>query len=316
MEPQAPAQGAVEFCYRHPKEQTGVHCTRCGRPICPECMIPAPVGYQCPECVAEARKAFRQGPARRARALSRSSITNITLAILVAVFIVQVASGAGLGLGLTSSRADPLLIHGGMQPASVAVGDYYRLFTAMFLHLSLLHVLFNGWALLIFGRFVEQSLGRVAFAIVFLVGGLCGSVASYMFGSPGVVSAGASGAIVALFGAFIAYNYRRRQNAMSRANLQSAVVIILLNLFLTLGYSQIDWRAHLGGLVGGLILGAALDGFGSFRIRSVVRVGTVVGVALAVLLLVGFRTSQLRSQFGVPQLQHAKQCLIHPNLTC
>src|SRR2546423_11090268 len=103
---------------------------------------------------------------------------------------------------------------------------------------------------------------------------------------------------------------------MARANLQSAVLIILLNLFLTLGYSQIDWHAHLGGLVGGLVLGAALDGIGSVRIRSLVRVGTVVGIALAVLLLVGFRTSQLRSQYGVAQLQHAKQCLIHPNLTC
>lgn len=316
MEPEAPSQGATfETCYRHPKEQTGVHCTRCGRPICPECMIPAPVGYQCPECVAEARKAFRQSPARRVRAIGRGSITNITLAILVAVFIVQVVSGQGVGLGLTSGT-DPLLVHGGMQPASVAAGDYYRLVTAMFLHLSVLHILFNGWALLIFGRFVEQSLGRLAFAIVFLVGGLCGSVASFVFGPPGVVSAGASGAIVALFGAFIAYNYRRRQNAMSRANLQSAVIIILLNLFLTIGYRQIDWRAHLGGLVGGLILGAALDGIGAPRIRRLVRVGTVVGVALAVVLLTGFRTSQLRSEFGNAQLQHARQCLVHPNLGC
>jgi membrane associated rhomboid family serine protease len=317
VEPEAPAQGATfEFCYRHPNQQTGVHCTRCGRPICTECMIPAPVGYQCPECVAEARRAFRQGPVRRARAVSRASLTNITLAILVAVFIVQVARGQSIGLGLTSSGADPLLIHGGMQPASVAAGDYYRLFAAMFLHLSVLHILFNGWALLIFGRFVEQSLGRVAFAVVFLLGGLCGSIASFVFGPPGEVSAGASGAIVALFGAFIAYNYRRRQSAMSRANLQSAVIIILLNVFLTIGYRQIDWRAHVGGLVGGLILGAALDGFGSRRIRNLVRWGTVVGVALAVLLLVGFRTAQLRSDFGLAELQHARQCLTHPGLTC
>jgi membrane associated rhomboid family serine protease len=259
-------------------------------------MIPAPVGYQCPECVAEARKAFRQGPARRARALSRSSITNITLAILVAVFIVQVASGQGLGLGLTSSGGDPLLVHGAMAPILVAHGDYYRLFTAMFLHLSLLHILFNGWALLIFGRFVEQMLGRVAFAVVFLLGGLCGSVASYLFGPVNELSAGASGAIVALFGAFIVYNFRRREQAMSRANLQSAVIIILLNLFLTLGVSQIDWRAHLGGLVGGAILGGAFDGVGSRRTRALIRVGGVVAVAVAVVVLVAVRTSQIRSQ--------------------
>src|SRR5262249_39531497 len=217
MEPEAPSQGAAfEFCYRHPHEATGVHCTRCGRPICPECMIPAPVGYQCPECVAEARKAFRQGPVRQIRSVSRMSLTNITLGILVVVYVIQVISGQGVGFGLTTSGVDPLILHGGMQPLSVANGDYYRLVTSMFLHLSPLHILFNGWALLVFGRFVEQSMGRLAFAIVFLVGGLCGSVASYLFSPPIVVSAGASGAIFALFGAFIAYNFRRRQTAMSR----------------------------------------------------------------------------------------------------
>jgi membrane associated rhomboid family serine protease len=258
-------------------------------------MIPAPVGYQCPECVAEARRAFRQSPARRVRAIGRGSITNITLGILVAVFIVQVASGQGLGLGLTSSGSDPLIVHGAMSPILVANGDYYRLFTAMFLHLSLLHILFNGWALLIFGRFVEQALGRVAFAIVFLLGGLCGSVASYLFGPINELSAGASGAIVALFGAFIVYNFRRRDQAMSRANLQSAVIIILLNLFLTLGVSQIDWRAHLGGLVGGAVLAGFLDGTWPSRYRTAIRVAGVVAVAVGVVALVAIRTAQIHS---------------------
>jgi len=299
VEPEAPSQGATfEFCYRHPNEATGVHCTRCGRPICPECMIPAPVGYQCPECVAEARKAFRQGPVRQIRSVSRMSLTNITLGLLVVIYVIQVLTGQGLGFGLTSGQVDPLFLHGAMQPAIVASGDYYRLFTAMFLHLSVLHILFNGWALLIFGRFVEQTLGKAGFAIVFLVGGLCGSVASYLFGPPLVASAGASGAIFALFGAFIAYNFRRRDNAMSRANLQSALIIILLNLFLTIGYRQIDWRAHVGGLVGGLILGTALDGIGSRRVQGVVRVGAVVGVLVALVALTAVRTAQLRSQFN------------------
>jgi membrane associated rhomboid family serine protease len=300
VEPEAPSQGATfETCYRHPKEQTGVHCTRCGRPICPECMIPAPVGYQCPECVAEARKAFRQSPARRVRAIGRGSITNITLGILVVIFVIQVVEGQGLGLGLTSSGSDPLIVHGAMSPILVARGDYYRLFTAMFLHLSLLHILFNGWALLIFGRFVEQALGRVAFAIVFLLGGLCGSVASYLFGPINELSAGASGAIVALFGAFIVYNFRRRDQAMSRANLQSAVMIILLNLLLTLGVSQIDWRAHLGGLVGGAVLAGVLDGIGPSRYRTAIRVGGVVAVAVAVVALVAIRTAQIHSMSPV-----------------
>jgi membrane associated rhomboid family serine protease len=261
-------------------------------------MIPAPVGYQCPECVAEARKAFRQGPVKQIRQVSRMSLTNITLGILIAIYVVQVVSGQGLGFGLTSTNIDPLFVHGGMQPVAVAAGDYYRLFTAMWLHLSLLHILFNGWALLIFGRFVEQTLGKVGFAIVFLVGGLCGNVLSYLFGPPLVPSAGASGAIFALFGAFIAYNFRRRQSAMSRANLQSALIIILLNLFLTIGYKEIDWRAHVGGLIGGVVLGTALDGIGSRKVQNTVRVGTVVGVLVVLVVLVGIRTAQLRSQFN------------------
>src|SRR4029453_15885180 len=59
------APPAVEHCYRHPNVETGVHCTRCARPICPEGMTPAPFGYQCPECVAQARREFRKGPGRR-----------------------------------------------------------------------------------------------------------------------------------------------------------------------------------------------------------------------------------------------------------
>src|SRR5205823_9844017 len=151
---------------------------------------------------------------------------------------------------------DPLLERFAMVPGLVANGEYYRLITAMFLHLSILHILFNGWALLIFGRFVEQTLGRVAFVVVFLVGGLCGSVARYLFSPPNVASAGASGAIVALFGAFIAYNFRRRESAMSRANLQSALPTIGLNHLLTLGHRQTDWPAHPARPGRGRLLGA------------------------------------------------------------
>ena len=87
-----------DHCYRHPSVATGVHCTRCNRPICTECMIPAPVGHQCPTCVAEARKEFRQGPGRRVAAanVQRVSVTNAILVILIAVYVLEVARG-GLG---------------------------------------------------------------------------------------------------------------------------------------------------------------------------------------------------------------------------
>ena len=63
----SPPAPTIEVCYRHPNVPTRVHCTRCERPICPDCMIPAPVGFQCPECVEEARREFRKGSGRPLR---------------------------------------------------------------------------------------------------------------------------------------------------------------------------------------------------------------------------------------------------------
>src|SRR5712691_10067458 len=87
----------LEHCYRHPNETTGVHCTRCGRPICPDCMRPAPVGYQCPECVAEARMAT---PRMRVRFLvGRPGIlTTSIIAANVAMFVVEVVVGGSRSL--------------------------------------------------------------------------------------------------------------------------------------------------------------------------------------------------------------------------
>ena len=84
-----------DHCYRHPGVPTGVHCTRCGRAICPECMIQAPVGHQCPTCVAEARAEYRRGPGRRA-AVSRARATSVTSVLLVLMglgYLLEIVSG-------------------------------------------------------------------------------------------------------------------------------------------------------------------------------------------------------------------------------
>src|SRR5213592_2913968 len=83
---------ALEHCYRHPNETTGVHCTRCGKPICPDCMRPAAVGYQCPDCVAEAR---RTTPRVRVRFLvgRPGGLTTAIIAVNVAMFLVEVVTG-------------------------------------------------------------------------------------------------------------------------------------------------------------------------------------------------------------------------------
>src|SRR5919198_3043877 len=91
--PTLPPPPTREHCYRHPDVETGVHCTRCGRPICPECMIPAPVGHQCPQCVADARREFREGPARRIRSLGATSATRVLLISIAVVFVVELVKG-------------------------------------------------------------------------------------------------------------------------------------------------------------------------------------------------------------------------------
>jgi len=286
------ALGTVERCYRHPGEETRIHCTRCNRPICPACMIPAPVGHHCPECVAEAKRAFRLGPQRRARSVARMSATRLLLLVLVAVFAIEVALSHGdalvIGFSSISNRfARTLTQMGALVPPLVARGQWWRLFTAMFLHIGLLHLAMNGYALWLFGDFVERGFGRLQMLFLFLLSGWLGSVTSYAFGSGG---AGASGAIFGLFGAFIAYNLRRRGTVLASANLRLAVTLLVINAVFALGVRQIDWHAHLGGLVAGFVAGWLLEGVGPAAIRAAVRVagiGAMIALGIAVMVAKG-----------------------------
>ncbi|MDP9340715.1 MAG: rhomboid family intramembrane serine protease [Actinomycetota bacterium] len=305
MEDEAPDQGWItktEYCYRHPSEPTRVHCTRCNRPICTDCMIPAPVGYQCPECVAEARQAFRRRPSVRAgaRSVRSTSMTKALLLVLVAVFVVEIIKSGG-----RTPTGRTLFDMGALFPPAVAQGQWWRLVTVMFLHANIIHIAFNAWALWIFGQYVESLFGRWQFLMVFFVSAFIGSVASYAFGPVQELGVGASGGIVGLLGAFIAYNLRRRHLAIAQAQLRWVLIIILLNVFLTIGgggfgIGNIDWRAHLGGLVGGFVVGGALEGVGPRRYHALVRVGGVVGLIVLVIAVAAWRTGQLHAQF--PQL--------------
>jgi membrane associated rhomboid family serine protease len=285
---------AVDFCYRHPHIQTGVHCTRCDRPICPDCMNPAPVGYQCPECVAQARREFRGGPARRLRAARGVSATKILLVALLAVFILEVMTG-GPGALLDGPKPVRLLDLGALYPPEIAHGQYWRLFTAMFLHAGLLHIAFNAYALWLFGNVVETEFGRTRFLLIFFVSGFLASVASYAFGPLLEVGVGASGAIFGVFGAFIAYNFRRRHLAMAAANLRTAITLIVLNAILAFSFASIDWRAHVGGLVSGVAAGYVAEGVGRAGQRTVARIaGFGALIALGVVLVL-WRTAEIRA---------------------
>ncbi len=291
--PPAPAP-AVEYCYRHLSNATGVHCTRCGRPICPECMIQAPVGFQCPECVDEARREFRRGAGAGVAGASGPVVTKVLLAAIGIAFAAEMLLGGAQSL-VRGPDPGALLDLGAMQPFLIANGQFWRLFTAMFLHAGLLHIAFNAYALWLFGQAVESGFGSARMVLIYFVSGFLASVASYTFGPLQTVGVGASGAIFGIFGAFIAYNYRRRHLAMASANLRWATTLILINAFLALGFRTIDWRAHLGGLVAGFIAGTIAEGWGSASQRRMIR---VAGFAALISLGIGvalWRTEQIRS---------------------
>lgn len=142
----------------------------------------------------------------------------------------------------------------------IADGEYYRLFTSMFLHLDLSHMLLNGFALYIFGRDVEALFGTARFAVIYLLGGLSGSLASFVFTD--ALSVGASGAIFAIFGAEIVYLYHHRDlhGDNGRRLLSRLLFFMVLELAIGvigeagIGDFRIDNAGHIGGLVGGIVL--------------------------------------------------------------
>lgn len=249
-------------------------------------MHPAPVGYQCPECVAEARRSV---PGRRVRVrffLGRpGSFTTTLLLVNVALFLVETVVG-GSGALFSGPSGQKLFDLGALYPPAIALGhQYWRLITPMFLHAGLIHLAFNSYALYLLGFMVEDAFGKLRFIAIYFIGGFLASVTSFAFGPVGEVGVGASGAIFALLGAWVAFNYRRRTSPMASANLRWALMLIGLNVILGFSIPGIDWRAHLGGLVAGASLGALMEGFGPRQLRSLVQVaGLVILLAIGVAL--------------------------------
>ncbi len=286
----------VPTCYRHSGRETYVRCTRCGKSICPDCMREAAVGFQCPDCVAEGRRTQR--PVRTAFGGSAAgqrgyvTITLIVINVLMLLLSLASAKNAGNALGGqgfggllggatplmdklavfgigTYTRTDPTL-HG------VAAGEYYRLFTAMFMHYGLLHLAMNMWALWILGRTLEAALGPLRFLALYLIAGLGGNVAAYVF-QPGALSAGASTALFGLFAALFLVLRRLGRDT------SSVIPIIIINLVFTISVPGISIAGHLGGFVTGGLVGAGLA-YAPQKNRTVVQM--VVSAAVVVLLVV------------------------------
>ncbi|MGH9282429.1 MAG: rhomboid family intramembrane serine protease, partial [Acidimicrobiales bacterium] len=166
---------ATATCYRHTDRTTGASCTRCARPICPDCMIQAPVGHHCPTCVQEARADMRK--VQRVRypsgpGIRLGAVCGALIAVNVAVFMVDLGDPE-----ITRRFADNAVL--------VANRDeYYRMLTAAFLHAGLLHLAFNMFGLYAFGSQLEQVVGAPRFLALYLLSALGGSACSHFFGPP------------------------------------------------------------------------------------------------------------------------------------
>ena len=307
--PPPPPALTPEYCYRHPAEQTGVHCTRCNRPICPDCMIPAPVGYQCPECVGRSKRELAKGSGRRAVVVgarrTTSSVTNVLIALNVAAFLVELAVG-GAGSFFTGPSGQTLNRLGSSIPyfhtpggaGGMALGQYWRLISSMFLHAGIIHIGLNMYGLWLFGRVIEDELTPMKMLAIYLISGVAGGAFSYAFGSGGG-SVGASGAIYGLLGAFVAYNYRRRDMRFYRARLQAVMPWVLFNLFLSFQIKFIDWRGHVGGLVVGAVALYIVEGTGSRQTKRAILVVGFAGLAALTVGLALYGTAHWRSLNGL-----------------
>ncbi len=308
MTQQVPQPAAPE-CYRHPGRETYVRCTRCDRPICPDCMHDASVGHQCPECVAQGRRSQR--PVRTvfggttAGAHGYVTITLIALNVLAAVLSFISAGGAGAfggGLGGFLGGSTPLTAGGAIKgldtfvytdgsgsftvPAGIADGEYYRLLSSMFLHYGLLHLAMNMFALWVLGRTLEAVLGPLRFAVLYLVAGLGGGVAVYLF-DPGQVTVGASGAVFGLFAAlFIIMRKLGRDTS-------AIVPLLLINLLFSFA-PGISLSGHLGGLFTGAAMAAVFAYAPSGR-RVTAAAVAVGGLALLFTAAVAAQTMMLTS---------------------
>jgi membrane associated rhomboid family serine protease len=232
----------AQTCYRHPDRETGVSCSNCGRPICPECMTPTPVGMRCPECARQRTRVVRG--VGEASLLAKAPATVVLIAINVAVFFAEIATGSG-GLGRITSSLIPEF---GLYGPSVAEGEWYRLLTSAFLHAGLWHIAGNMLLLYFLGRILEPGIGTARFVAIYLVSLFAGSLGALLL-SPESLSIGASGAVFGVLSATFVIARGRGIDALA----SSVGILIVLNLAISFGVPGISVGAHLGGLVAGIL---------------------------------------------------------------
>jgi len=268
-------------------------------------MRDAAVGFHCPDCIAEGRKQTRQArtPYGGLRA-SRQGVVSISLIVLnAAVWILIMASG-----GNSSRLVDYLALrpkgacavgrqaydlsrdqcstgHGTWLPG-LSDGAWWQPLTSMFAHVAVLHIGFNMLALWVLGSQLEMILGRLRYLGLYLLSGLVGSAAVYLFTPAYTPSLGASGAIFGLMAALLVIAYK------ARADVSQLMVWVGINAVFTFVGANISWQAHVGGFAGGAVLAAVLVYAPRAR-RTAWQAAGFACVAVLVALAFALRTAAL-----------------------
>ncbi|MFF2193282.1 rhomboid family intramembrane serine protease [Streptomyces sp. NPDC058157] len=282
-------------CYRHPDRDTGISCTRCDRPICPECMISASVGYQCPECVRGGSGTGHAPAANAPRtvagglvAADPQLVTKILIGINAAVFL---AAYAVPGLAVQLELLGRYVEYYGAPLEGVSTGQYHRLLTSVFLHVEWWHIFGNMVALWVIGGPLEAALGRARYLVLYLLSGLGGSALVYLLTAPNTPTLGASGAICGLLGATVVLARRLRYEMRP---VLITLGLMLLVTFVPLGGGwSVSWQAHIGGLVTGALAALGLLAPATGRRRTLVQGAVCAAVLLLTAAVVVMRTAAL-----------------------
>lgn len=267
-------------CFRHPGREAAVGCQRCGRLICSQCMVAAPVGFQCPECVTAARV---NAPRAFAVQLERPYLTYVIIALNVLVALASLGSDewvrgqtgeVALRGGLIGGRL--AIIDGRAQVIGVDEGQWYRIFTGAFIHGGPIHLGFNMLVLWQIGMVLEPLLGRVRFGLVYVVSILGGSFGALLL-QPDGLTVGASGGVFGLMGAL----FLAQRVGVIRTVGSSIGGLILINLVLTALIPGISVGGHIGGLAAGSIAGGAMFLYEKRRMPPTIPLGITCTLGLA-----------------------------------
>jgi membrane associated rhomboid family serine protease len=245
-------------CYRHPNRETGVSCSNCGRPICPDCMTATPVGMRCPEC---SRQRTQVRTMRNVYA--DPTATYVLIGINVLVYLGMWMSG-----GVDSSVYIDLATLGSAtfqgNPIGVADGEVWRLVTGAFLHdpANPLHILFNMYILYWLGTMLEPVLGHVRFVALYFASLLAGSFGA-LIAAPHSLTVGASGAVFGLMAA--AFVFQRARGVDPWRSGLGPVILFNLALPFLFPNLHISIGGHIGGLVGGAVAALAIERLGAIR---------------------------------------------------